>query len=449
MNESVPPITHISRGRVAVSVTCLALVIAGCSDLTRVSDPTVISPTSYDNASGALLRRAGAIRDFYQALSQQAYSTGLISDELLDNQGAAAYADRRDVSANAPISGAGFPYPTLSNARLEAILAIQTLQEYPAAASSRTGELFALVGYVETYFAENLCSGVPLASVVGGRPVIGPTLSTSQLYAQAEIDFDSAARYAVDTTGAPDSNIVYLAWVGKARVLLDNGDWSAAGALASQVSAAYGYAATFSNTQSGQQNQLGNAMYELQTSVSEREGENGLDFVTAGDPRVQTNAFPSYGPENLIGYQFSPYIPGPYQPIIVASGTEAQLIVAEAMLQIGNVAGWRGILSALRTAYPDTALSNHPIPDDSSVSASAAMQVSVHFRERAFWLFLTGHRHGDMRRLIRQYQRPTETVFPTGPYSEGAGLSYGTDVTFVPYDETGNTGYQGCLNRSA
>lgn len=439
----------ISRACMSVFVVYVAIILAACSDLTRVSDPTVISPTAYENPTGALERRAGAIRDFSQAFSQQVYSAGLISDELLDNQGAAAYADRRTVEATAPITGAGYPYPGLSNARLEALLAIQTLHQYPAAAVSRIGELFALVGYVETYFAENLCSGVPIGNLVGGRPVLGPTLSRAQLLAQAAIDFDSAARYAIDTTGAPDSNVVYLAWVGKARVLLDSGDWSAAGTLAAQVSPVYSYTANFSTDGNGQTNIVGTQMFGKLTSVSDLEGRNGLDFVTAGDPRVQTNSFPSYGPENLVGHQYVPYVPNPYASLTVAGGTEAQLIVAEAALHVGNVTGWRNILSTLRMTYPDTALSNHPVPDDSSVSASAANQVSFHFRERAFWLFLTGHRHGDMRRLVRQYQRPTETVFPTGPYSEAAGLSYGSDVTFVPYDETGNTGYQGCFDRSA
>ncbi len=49
------------------------------------------------------------------------------------------------------------------------------------------------------------------------------------------------------------------------------------------------------------------------------------------------------------------------------------------------------------------------------------------FAERAFWLFATGHRLGDMRRLIRQYGRDPETVFPTGDWFKG-GLTYGTDV---------------------
>ena len=70
------------------------------------------------------------------------------------------------------------------------------------------------------------------------------------------------------------------------------------------------------------------------------------------------------------------------------------------------------------------------------------------FRERAFWLFGTGHRIGDLRRLARQYGRASETVFPTGTYFKG-GL-YGTDVNIpVPFEERNNPNFHGCLNREA
>jgi hypothetical protein len=35
------------------------------------------------------------------------------------------------------------------------------------------------------------------------------------------------------------------------------------------------------------------------------------------------------------------------------------------------------------------------------------------------WMYLTIHRWGDMRRLIRQYGRTQDKVFPTGTYFKG------------------------------
>ena len=60
----------------------------------------------------------------------------------------------------------------------------------------------------------------------------------------------------------------------------------------------------------------------------------------------------------------------------------------------------------------------------------------------------TAHRLGDMRRLVRQYSRPQETVFPVGEYHKGG--EYGSDVNFpVSSDERNNPKFTGCIDRSA
>ena len=75
------------------------------------------------------------------------------------------------------------------------------------------------------------------------------------------------------------------------------------------------------------------------------------------------------------------------------------------------------------------------------------------FRERAYDLYLTSHRLGDLRRLIKQYTRNAETVFPTGAYNPlgaAAGNNYGPDVNLpIPFEETNNPQYKACIDRSA
>ena len=74
-------------------------------------------------------------------------------------------------------------------------------------------------------------------------------------------------------------------------------------------------------------------------------------------------------------------------------------------------------------------------------------RVSLLFSERAFWMFSTGHRLGDLRRLARQYQRPVVTVFPTGSYVKG-GL-YGNAVSLpIPLDEQNNPQFKQCIDRN-
>jgi hypothetical protein len=59
------------------------------------------------------------------------------------------------------------------------------------------------------------------------------------------------------------------------------------------------------------------------------------------------------------------------------------------------------------------------------------------FAERGFWLFATGHRHGDLRRLVRDYGRLADQVFPTGTYFKGG--DYGTNVSLaIPFSAENN-----------
>jgi hypothetical protein len=102
-----------------------------------------------------------------------------------------------------------------------------------------------------------------------------------------------------------------------------------------------------------------------------------------------------------------------------------------------------------------------PLTADSTTTASAARQVDVIFRERAFWLYGMGSRLGDLRRLVRQYGRDQRTVFSFGPYpyASAQGLpspvpTYGTDVSLtLPTGAGGlsdpNFSYKGCLDHHA
>jgi hypothetical protein len=152
--------------------------------------------------------------------------------------------------------------------------------------------------------------------------------------------------------------------------------------------------------------------------------------------------------------------------IPLATGLEARLINAEAALLRGDTVGYLGFLNALRTSPPSyilagvqwtTAPTNPPNPLapmaalPSPTSDTAA--VSQLFNERARWLWGTGHRLNDMRRLVRAtavrggFGRLENSVFPNGPYFKN-GLIYGTDVNFpLPLDEQNNPGVTGCLDR--
>ncbi|HET7564304.1 MAG TPA: RagB/SusD family nutrient uptake outer membrane protein, partial [Gemmatimonadaceae bacterium] len=130
--------------------------------------------------------------------------------------------------------------------------------------------------------------------------------------------------------------------------------------------------------------------------------------------------------------------------IPIATGIEARLIEAEAAMQAGQTAVFLAKLNAARAQFQGV-----PALTPADIPADQTGQVNLLFRERAFDLWLTSHRLGDLRRLVRQYGRDAESVFPTGTWAKD-GTLYGTDVNLpVPQVETNNPKFTGCLDRNA
>ena len=126
--------------------------------------------------------------------------------------------------------------------------------------------------------------------------------------------------------------------------------------------------------------------------------------------------------------------------VTLASGVEARLIEAEAALQANNAGLWIQKLNDARGPFSMGSLVD---------PGTATERVDLMFRERAFALFATAHRVGDLRRLVRQYSRPSESVFPTGPYHKD-NLTRGPDVNIVvPISEKNNPKFTGCASRGA
>ena len=119
------------------------------------------------------------------------------------------------------------------------------------------------------------------------------------------------------------------------------------------------------------------------------------------------------------------------------------MIEAEAALRAQNAASALTILNAARATVTGLA----PLTD----AGTADARINQLFRERAFWLFGRGYRLGDMRRLVRQYNRAPTSVFPVGAWHKGG--NYGSDMNFpVPQAEQNNPNVpagQSCLDRNA
>lgn len=447
--------------RIGAALVMLASASACNVDrLLNTKDKDTSSPGQVTSAAGLPNARAGAISQFQVAWSGSAAQSGnaneghinmtaLLTDEYIDLETfptRIAVDTRITAPGNASTRGT---YLDLSQARVSTERAAGLYRKFDSTNVLRA-EMLNLAGYSYVIFAENYCSGIPFDSVAfDGSVTYRQPLSTDSVYARALADFAQALTIALadsatngDAKGIEQIN---LARVGQARVLLDQGQFTAAGTLAAIVPTSFVYAIEGSTNTPRENNGVWYFQSLLQFSVADSEGGNGLNFASARDPRVpsvNTGApgFSGTGPNFIAEQKY----PDPTSPLPLASGLEARLIVAEAALQSGQTLAWANALNAART---DSGLAG--LPADSTMLASPTLRQDVMFRERAFWLYLTAHRLSDMRRLIRQYGRGPETVFPTGTDAVTGG-PYGNAVNFpVSSDETNNPNFHGCSNTTA
>ncbi len=161
--------------------------------------------------------------------------------------------------------------------------------------------------------------------------------------------------------------------------------------------------------------------------MGDREGGVGLPYVTDSDPRIpkkfmKMRESPTGSPRRDSLYDQQKYIE-PAGHVVLASGVEARLIEAEAALNANDSVTWLNTLNNLRTNAITPAL---PLLND----PGAATRLDTLFKERAYWMYLTGHRLGDMRRLVRQYHRPVQSVFPQGGHLTGGVYHENTSFPF-------------------
>jgi hypothetical protein len=448
-------------------------------------------------ASAALQSQAGAESVFNGAKAQlftaadQPFNglltwSGLLTDEFTFS-GFTYFASYANIDARLTAVAGGFnesgdaPWGNLLQARSALLVALPLLAKYePSSGRSKVGETYALVGYAELLLAEAYCAGTALNDVVpGGGIQYGVPITTDSLEGAAVVHFDSAL-----AEGNGDATVLGLASVGLGRALIDRGNYAGAAAAVASVATSFVYNVTLEpseNTAPYTPNLYGKGVqkaYYRFFNVADVEGGNGMNFISAHDPRLVLDTISYETQDGTYGGAVPGiwYLPtkfeGDLADIPLATGVEARLIEAESQLP-GNPATWLTDLNALRTGgcsgsadstctigtgqVVGQATGLQPLADPGSDSA----RVSLLFRERAFWLYGTGTRLGDLRRLIRQYGRDQSTVFPTGPYAPTYQSqlptpipNYGTDVNLTLPTQAGlayegstitNPNYKGCI----
>ena len=452
------------------------LPLAACDvdELLDLPDPDVANPSTLNDSTALPAYRAATIGDFSLAYDASAGDnlityTGMLADEFINSETFPTRIEidiRRITETNLDVQG---ETRRLYRARTSANEAIAAYHRF-SPNNIGLSENFSLLAATYILFGENYCSGVPFSDPQpDGSFVYGGQNNTAAIFTRALEAADSAivvANRAV-TSAANRTAHLNFARILRGRILLNLDRPADAAAAVAGVPTNFQYA-IFHSENSAREN---NGVYAFNTlnervSVANREGTNGLPYrenFTAGDTRtpwsrVGSNVgFDNVTPEWENNKYFSRSDTTP-----LAAGVEARLIEAEAQLRAGNYAGAGGtlaILNALRATPPTTGLSLTVAPLAAlPAAATATEQQNQLFAERAYWLWLTAHRLGDLRRLIRQYGRTEAQVFPEGNYHKPVqGGKYGDDVNFpLTVDERNNpefanipTNQSLCLDRNA
>ena len=440
----------------AAAVICGLAAATGCG-LLDTEQPNIIDPGTLGSPEGAADLRLGALADFAFAVDGDGTQSddglilvsGLLGDEFIHSTTPPSQQEidqRTTAIINPSLSDL---YRNLHKARVGSDNAAAALQAFLVTPeeSPEIAEMLSLAGLTVVYFGENFCSGVPFGRVRGDSTTFGTPLATQATFEAALAKFDSALAH--PGLALDDGTITNLALVGRARALVNLGRFAEAAAAAAAVPTEFQYV----NEHADGPLQLQNAIWSYTNqglwSVADLEGGAGLPYISAVDPRVPVDSldddedgFPDTGLDNQTTQYTLQKYPDAVAPVPVADGIEARLIEAEGQLDAGDLSGMATTLSDLRAAFPDLLLTPLAAP------ATRDEGIDLLFAERGFWLYATGHRLGDMRRLVRQYLRLVDAVFPTGAYHKGGG-DYGVDVNLpLPIEEQNNPNSSGCLDRN-
>jgi starch-binding outer membrane protein, SusD/RagB family len=442
----------------ALLLGALAVSPVACNTETflGIEDPDIINPSDVQSAAGANAVRLGALARLNTSTSggeSLLLLGGLFTDEWINGD---SFIGRQEIDQRVITIQNGFVTDAsrlLHRARLAGQQAIELLTEFnPSAPGWQPAEMYFVQAYVENIAAEHFCNGLVFSTVIDGAELYGSPMMVAEAFARALAHADSGLALVTGTT-TDDNRVRNALKVLRGRILLNLDRPADAATSVSGVPNNFAY--NMFHAQTATSNQVWNFNnLSRRYSIGSSEGTNGINFATAADPRLpvclggdatcRANSVTLTTKDDLTSPVHVQLVwPARESSVGIVSGIEARMIEAEAALRTQDAAGALTVLNAARATV--TGLT--PLVDAGSTDA----RVNQLFRERAFWLFGRGYRLGDMRRLVRQYNRAATSVFPVGAWHKGG--NYGTDVNFpIPQAEQNNPNVpagQSCIDRNA
>lgn len=406
-----------ARWTLRTTAAALFLIPAACDTL---RNPLEVEPASRIPASqletpgNALLLSTGAIGDFECAFNSYTGQGGLIGDEFIYAQQTASRTpyDRRNTTkddsdyAVNTCTGTGVYTPLQiarqSNENVLALLKSWTDAEVSAGAGApnRTNLMAiaaAYAGYAQVLLGEGFCTMAISRVNLDKTLTYGGEIQRDSVFKLAIARFSEAITFA---TAANNTDILRMAFLGRARAKLNIADYAGAKADAQQIPSGYNKVVTASATTAERNNRI-----FQENSAANRNFSVGVPYRTLGDTRVPV--VQSTQPPSATGIQhfYQTKYPAVDTPIPLATYEEAQLIIAEADIRANSLATALPIINASRARGGQT------VPFTGTTQAQYLAEL-VDQRRRE--LFAESHHLGDVIRYNIALTPPAGTPYHFG-----------------------------------
>ena len=400
---------------VSLGVFTLALGVAACQNFLTADNPGAVEADDLNDPAYASLIANGPIFAFQDSYDDITWWNGQFTDEIINRNGPNPFIeegqiDRRELYSDMSYIPA-FIYSPTQRARFlaeDAVRRLTVILGDTVNRDLRVARALAYGGYTYIALGEMMCT----------TPIDRSVPKTwDEMMTAAVTKFDSAivianaakAYYQTLTPAQPNAilaadSVINLANVGAARASLDKNDKAKATTYAQLVPASFVFNNYYSDNTTAQRHRTyerigtGNGVGTLTgTPFEAMAADPRVPRATAPAGRVGTPLSPpSYSTFNntITG---APFVPA--MAVRVASGLEAQYIIAEAQ---GPTPATLTFVNARRAAGLQA-----PV----ALTGDALMAELRDQRARDF--YLDNHRLGDLRRYKKYYN---VDLFPKGPY---------------------------------
>lgn len=391
-----------------------ALFAIGCKSLENpldVEGSSRIPATAVETPANAQLLVDGAVADFECAFAAYVVQSATVGEEFIYAQQTAdrVPADRRNVlttdtryvgNSTSGCINLGI-YSPLQVARASAENVLNYLKgwtdaEVPVNRTRLISIAAAYAGYSYVLLGEGFCT-LAFSKINPDRSIAyGGEISRDSTFKIA-INLFTEAIAAATTTG--NTEILRMAYVGRARAKLNLGDYDGAKADALLVPSGFVKNATYSATV-GRRNNL----VWADNAAANRSSSIGEPYRSmTGDPRVPVTSTTTTSATGIRHFFQTKYTTVS-DPIPLATYEEAQLIIAEAEIRAGNLAAALPILTAERTRGAQGAFAG----------TTQAEYLAELIDQRRRELFLESHHLGDIIRYNLTLSPPAGTPYHFG-----------------------------------